>query len=97
MCPEHAADSCAARAVIGGARLRSRRPYLVAAAVRLPVILCALWLGGCASVQPWERGRLAHPNMSAGRSGGPGEAHLHAVHEGATGGAVGAESGCGCN
>ena len=25
------------------------------------------------------------------------EAHVNAVHEGATGGAVGASSGCGCN
>jgi hypothetical protein len=60
-------------------------------------LLAALLTGGCASVKPYERGRLAHPSMSAARSGGAGEAHLHAVHEGATGGALGAESGCGCN
>lgn len=69
----------------------------LAAPLRMALLLCALCLGGCASVQPWERGRLAHPSMSAGRSGGAGEAHLHAVQEGAMGGAVGAESGCGCN
>jgi len=28
---------------------------------------------------------------------GPGEQHMYGVHEGAIGGADGAESGCGCN
>jgi hypothetical protein len=28
---------------------------------------------------------------------GPAEEHIHAVHEGATGGSTGAASGCGCN
>lgn len=54
-------------------------------------------LGGCVHVKPWERGKLAHPTMSAGSMSGPGEEHMYGVHEGAVGGADGAESGCGCN
>lgn len=57
--------------------------------------LCTLC--ACTRVAPYERGRLAHPSMSANRLSGPGESHMQAVHEGAIGGAVGAESGCGCN
>ncbi len=54
-------------------------------------------LGACTPVPPYARGRLAHPTMSANRLTGAGEGHMQAVHEGAIGGAIGAESGCGCN
>lgn len=52
---------------------------------------------GCTFVKPHERGRLAHPSMASGRLVGPGEAHVRAVQEGATGGDIGAEASCGCN
>ncbi|HEY4118624.1 MAG TPA: DUF4266 domain-containing protein [Byssovorax sp.] len=52
---------------------------------------------GCAHVAPYERGKLAHPTMKADNLSGPGGAHVRSVLEGATGGAIGAESGCGCN
>jgi hypothetical protein len=52
---------------------------------------------GCATVQPYERAKLAHPTMSAADLAGPGEEHLRAVQEGAIGGSAGAGSGCGCN
>jgi hypothetical protein len=69
--------------------------------LRAPMIVVALatlgTLGACTPVAPYERGRLAHPSMSANRLSGPGESHMQAVHEGAIGGAIGAESGCGCN
>ena len=52
---------------------------------------------GCATVAPYERGKLAHPTMVAGDITGFGEAHVRAIHEGATGGSGGTGSGCGCN
>lgn len=52
---------------------------------------------GCAHVAPYERAKIAHPTMTAGDLRGAGESHVRAVLEGATGGTIGAESGCGCN
>ena len=52
---------------------------------------------GCATVAPYERGKLAHPTRVAGDMTGFGEAHVRAIHEGATGGSGGTGSGCGCN
>ena len=52
---------------------------------------------GCGTVQSYERGKLAHPTMAAGDLTGFGEAHVRAIHEGATGGSGGTGSGCGCN
>ena len=52
---------------------------------------------GCSTVAPYERGKLAHPTMSASDMTGFGEAHLRAISEGATGGSGGTGSGCGCN
>ena len=63
----------------------------------LVIAVMTAGLPACTAVKPHERGRLAHPSMSGGRTGGPGESHVHAVHEGAIGGAVGAEASCGCN
>ncbi len=51
---------------------------------------------GCATVQPYERGKLAHPTMAA-ELAGPGASHLQAVTEGAIGGGAGVGSSCGCN
>jgi hypothetical protein len=63
----------------------------------LVLALAALASGGCAAVAPYERGRLAHPMMTADDLDGPAAAHVLAVHEGATGGGALSESGCGCN
>jgi hypothetical protein len=52
---------------------------------------------GCTTVAPYERGKLAHPTMTAGDMTGFGEAHVRAIHEGAVGGSGGTGSGCGCN
>jgi hypothetical protein len=52
---------------------------------------------GCTHVAPYERGKLAHPMMTADDLAGPAAAHVLAVHEGATGGGTLSESGCGCN
>jgi hypothetical protein len=61
------------------------------------MILLALLATGCANVAPWERGRLAHPSMAPDARASVGREHMHAVQEGATGGAVTVESSCGCN
>jgi hypothetical protein len=50
----------------------------------------------CTPVRPWQRGKLAHPTMSASFVG-PAEEHANAVREGAAGGSGGTEGGCGCN
>jgi hypothetical protein len=65
----------------------------------LLAILLALGLSatGCAHVQPWERGKLAHHTMVTASFAGPAEGHVYAVQEGAAGGGAAAESGCGCN
>jgi hypothetical protein len=54
-------------------------------------------LTSCANVAPYERGRLAHPTMTTVDLAGPGEAHVRAVREGATGGGFEVGGGCGCN
>jgi Domain of unknown function (DUF4266) len=63
----------------------------------LAFALLGLASAGCSHVAPFERGKIAHPSMTAADLAGPGEAHTRAVLEGATGGSIGAESGCGCN
>jgi hypothetical protein len=52
---------------------------------------------GCTHVAPYDRAQLAHPTMTTADLDGPAAGHVHAVHEGATGGGSVAESGCGCN
>jgi hypothetical protein len=58
----------------------------------------ALWLGGCAAVAPWERGRLARPHMALEPSPTLGALrhHIQASREAALGAASGAGPGCGC-
>lgn len=51
----------------------------------------------CTHVAAYQRGRLAHPTMQLGDMADPAQGHVNAVHEGATGGTLGAASGCGCN
>jgi hypothetical protein len=60
-------------------------------------ILVLAGLVGCTHVAPYERGKLAHPMMTADDLAGPAAAHVIAVQEGATGGGSLSESGCGCN
>ena len=55
-----------------------------------------LLLSGCAHVAPYDRALLAHPSMTESFESVAAE-HVHAVHEGATGGGSVTESGCGCN
>ncbi len=54
-------------------------------------------LGGCTHVAPYQRGHLAHPTMAATPEDEPAADHVHAIHEGATGGGALVGSGCGCN
>jgi hypothetical protein len=60
-------------------------------------LVVASTISGCRHVSPWERGRLAHPTMTTTGYAGPAEEHVYAVQEGAVGGGVTTESGCGCN
>lgn len=78
----------------------ARRSTRLAVSKRVAALSCwaiALLASGCTRVAAYERGRLAHPSMSAELSMSAGEAHLYAVREGARGGSLGAGSGCGCN
>lgn len=71
---------------------------LIVRIVTVTVMAIGLVAGsGCATVAPYERGKLAHPTMVAGDMSGFGESHVRAIHEGATGGSGGTGSGCGCN
>jgi hypothetical protein len=73
-------------------------PSRAAKLARLGVgLVVAAGLCGCTRVAAYERGRLAHPSMSARQRMGAGQAHLYAIREGARGGSLGAGSGCGCN
>lgn len=69
--------------------------------VWLAVMLCLLGaiLGGCATVLPYERERLAQPDMQLASSPelSLAEGHATEVREGAAGGMGGAGGGCGCN
>jgi hypothetical protein len=61
------------------------------------LVLCAL--GGCATVAPYERERLARPDMDFGRNADAkaGEEHATAYREGSSGGMGASGGGCGCN
>jgi hypothetical protein len=75
--------------------------------VVLPRVLAALallaGLSGCAAVQPWEKGRLAKPEMGFGPSPlEPGlesryAEHIYTSREAASGGSGVGGGGCGCN
>ena len=57
----------------------------------------ALWMAGCGTVAPYERGILAHPAMSTEDMSTGFDNHVRAVSEGATGGLASGGGGCGCN
>jgi hypothetical protein len=75
--------------------IRNRRLARIVAVISVAAL--AGPISGCAPVLPYERGKLAHPTMTAGALSTMGEEHLHAISEGATGGSGGTGSGCGCN
>jgi hypothetical protein len=59
----------------------------------------ALGLSACATVAPYERERLARPDMELGRNGDSksGEEHATAYREGTSGATGSTGGGCGCN
>jgi hypothetical protein len=70
----------------------------------LPLLLTALvMLGGCAAPEPWvkpyERGRLAEPEMQWSRQAliDKHREHVHVVREAARGATGVQGGGCGCN
>ena len=67
----------------------------------LSVCLGALFLtaSACATVAPYERERLARPDMELGRNADAkaGEEHATAYREGSSGGMGSSGGGCGCN
>lgn len=63
------------------------------------IIIPALLLASCATVEPWERGRLAQAEMALEIDplAAELEAHTYFSKEGASGGTGTAGGGCGCN
>lgn len=60
-------------------------------------LICSLH--ACATVAPYERERLARPDMEVGRNpdGSAGEEHATAYREGSSGALGSSGGGCGCN
>ena len=58
-----------------------------------------IFLPGCASVAPWERGNLAKPQMAFDLNPAQSElrAHAYGSREAGASGNAGAGGGCGCN
>jgi MYXO-CTERM domain-containing protein len=65
----------------------------------LPILLAALLAGGCATVKPWQREKLAKRKMQFGADPDERELDLHMqdAREGSSGGYGSAGGGCGCN
>ena len=72
---------------------RAARPTLV-----LLAALAALGAGGCATVQPWQRGRLADPCMLFDADGSQVSymSHWQEAREASSGGFGVQSGGCGC-
>ena len=66
--------------------------------ILLSVAVAALVAGGCATVQPWQRGRLADPAMvfDADASQLSYMTHWQEAREGSAGGFGVQSGGCGC-
>lgn len=62
------------------------------------VLAAALFTGGCATVQPWQRGRLADPAMIFDANAGQLSymTHWQEAREGSAGGFGVQSGGCGC-
>ncbi len=67
--------------------------------VGLSALLFVVLFSGCATVAPYERERLAKPDMELGRNGDAeaGQEHAEAYREGSSGGMGSSGGGCGCN
>ncbi|MGE0791252.1 MAG: DUF4266 domain-containing protein [Sandaracinaceae bacterium] len=77
-----------------------KRTTLHAVVVKTALLLAfAAVASGCVSVMPWERERLANPDMQFGGAEELHSAESHAtdVREGSVGGFDAAGGGCGCN
>jgi hypothetical protein len=66
---------------------------------RLAVIVACLGAAGCVTVPPYQRGRLAQPEMALERPADlvVGQDHADEYREASVGGWGGAGGGCGCN
>ena len=66
---------------------------------RIVMVMLALMSASCATVEPWERGRLAQPEMAMDVDPLAAEldAHTYFSKAGASGGTGAAGGGCGCN
>ena len=84
--------ACPHRARAGNPRPGSRNVTALAA-------VCLLAASACATVAPYERERLARPDMELGRNADAkaGEEHATAYREGSSGGTGSSGGGCGCN
>lgn len=71
---------------------------LTRALVATGVVAAVFSIGGCATVQPWQRGRLADPAMVFDADSSQTEymAHWQEAREGAAGGFGVQSGGCGC-
>lgn len=67
--------------------------------IRLVVAALLFATSGCASVKPWERGRMAKPCMQLDPEPESTllEQHVYQYREGSAGGYGGLGGGCGCN
>jgi hypothetical protein len=65
---------------------------------KLVFLITSIWLAGCATVQPWERGNLAKPQMALDPY--PLQSSLRAHNYGSREAAAGSNAaqggGCGC-
>jgi hypothetical protein len=82
--------------------MKRSKPRSRCAAGALAAMLVALALGavtGCATVAPYERERLARPDMDLGRNpdAKAGAEHATAYREGSSGALGASGGGCGCN
>lgn len=68
-------------------------------ACRLLLVMSALALSACATVQPWQRGDLARPEMAFDADALQAQYRQHTAvsKEAANGGASLGGGGCGCN
>jgi hypothetical protein len=72
--------------------------WTVRALLLVSTVVGSLAAGGCATVQPWQRGRLAHPAMVFDSDAAQLAymAHWQEAREGAAGGYGVQSGGCGC-
>ncbi len=67
--------------------------------IRLLAVIVMLLLSSCATVEPWERGTLARPEMQLNPDSLGSELYdqVYFSKEASTGGNTTAGAGCGCN